>query len=137
LATLQESPELRDMCIASGVMPLLLELCMMPERSSPVSTVVWVVLNLCRGTPPPPRQDVIPAIPALAYTMRSNDPSVASDSLCSLSLLAQGNDSNQIELADCAVIPSLIRIIRSPLRDLNVLIAALRTIGFCVVDQWK
>ena len=122
-----DSPEYRDLCLASGMMPLILELCLSSEIEAS-STAVWVVSNFCRGVPNPPRQDVIPCISVLAHTMMSKDQGVRKDSLWTLGFLA--TDSNQLEILASGMIPKLVQILNNPRsQDTDSLLSALDVIG--------
>jgi hypothetical protein len=124
-----DSPKLRNMCLAAGVMPLILELCL-SSQTSPASVAVWVLSNLCRGSPPPVREDVVSAILVVAKTLTSTNQEILVDSLWALGYLAKGVDKHQVEVASCNVIPTLIHVLKNPRwQQPAILVPALQAVG--------
>eukprot|EP01039_Chlorochromonas_danica_P012472 gene12472-14274_t len=126
-----ENPEIRDLCLAEGVMPPLVEAITghVPTHVGMVRNATWTVSNLCRGKPKPSLALVSPAIPVLVRLIRAaNDVSIITDACWALSYIADISE----EAVDMILATGIASHLVSLLNGSTPLIkktAALRTVG--------
>jgi importin subunit alpha-1 len=74
-----DSPQWRDHVLSYDAMSLLLDNFTDLSRESLVRNAIWTLSNFCRGKPQPNFATVQPALPVLAYMIRSDDPGAQRD----------------------------------------------------------
>ncbi|KAM0951169.1 putative importin-alpha, importin-beta-binding domain, armadillo-like helical [Dioscorea sansibarensis] len=128
-----DSPTCRDLVLQSGALsPLLAHL---NERAKPsmVRNATWTLSNFCRGKPPPPYEQIKPALPTLVHLVYSNDEEVLADTCWALSYLSDGTNGKSQAVIDAGVCPRLVELLMHPLP--TVIVPALRTVGNIVTGD--
>ena len=131
-----DSPELRDMVLNAGAMPMTLQNLSSPHSITLLRNFTWTLSNFCRGKPQPSLELVAPALPALAHLIQSsNDAETMIDACWACSYLSDGEDKRIKAVVDQNIIPSLITMLQSGSHA--QIIPALRTIGNIVSGSDK
>ncbi|KAJ1417185.1 Importin-alpha, importin-beta-binding domain [Sesbania bispinosa] len=91
-------------------------------------TATWALSNLCSGNPPPPFQQVKPALPVLGQLIHLHDEGIMSNACWALSYLSDGTIEKIQALIEEGLCPKLIHLLNSHPSPL-VIEPALRTLG--------
>jgi hypothetical protein len=125
-----ENPEIRDLCLAEGVMPPLVEAAgRYSTNAALLCSWAWTVSNLCRGEPKPSLALVSPAIPVLAQLTRaaSYQPFLA-DACWALFFISEISDEAVDMILATGIASHLVSLLTS-LTSLEVLLPVVRTVG--------
>ena len=126
-----ENPEIRDLCLAEGVMPPLVEAAgrELPTHVGMVRNATWTVSNLCRGKPKPSLALVSPAIPVLAQLTRAaNDVSIITDACWAFSFIADISEEAVDMILATGIASHLVSLLNGS-TPLTIMTAVLRTVG--------
>ncbi|XP_030521001.2 importin subunit alpha-4-like isoform X1 [Rhodamnia argentea] len=122
-----DSPNCRDHVLSGGALvPLLAQLDGHPKLT-PIRSTTWTLSNLCRGKPPPPFEQVKPALPALRHLIYSEDEEVLIDACWALSFISDGSNQNIDFVIEAGVCPRLLELLVHP--SPVVLVPTLQTLG--------
>jgi len=128
-----DSPHWRDYVLSFDAMPLLLDNFTDLSRESLIRNAIWTLSNFCRGKPPPDFRVVQPALPILAYMIRSDDADVLADACWALSYLSDGPNHKIQAVIEARVVPRLVQLLDHP--QFTVQTPALRCIGNIVTGD--
>eukprot|EP00976_Prorocentrum_cordatum_P019959 404483-Prorocentrum_minimum.AAC.1 len=128
-----DSPPCRDLVLSHGALIPLLRQHTESYKISMLRNATWTLSNFCRGKPPPPFEQVSPALPTLAQLILSTDEDVLTDACWALSYLSDGTNDKIQAVIDANVCRRLVELLlhMSP----AVLIPALRTVGNIVTGD--
>jgi len=119
--------------LSYDAMSLLLDNFTDLSRESLVRNAIWTLSNFCRGKPQPNFDTVQPALPVLAYMIRSDDPEVLADACWALSYLSDGPNEKIQAVIEARVCPRLVELLRH--EAYTVQTPALRCIGNIVTGD--
>ncbi|XP_028030984.1 importin subunit alpha-7 [Bombyx mandarina] len=129
-----DSPYCRDIVLAAGVLPPLLDILNKYTKLSMTKNAVWTLSNLCRGKNPPTNfETVAPAIPVLARLLHHTDADVLSDACWALSYLSDGPNEKIQAVIDAGVCRRLVELLMH--NKSTVVSAALRAVGNIVTGN--
>ncbi|XP_056165374.1 importin subunit alpha-4-like isoform X3 [Syzygium oleosum] len=122
-----DSPNCRDHVLSGGALvPLLAQLDGHPKLAL-IKCTTWTLSNLCRGKPPPPFEQVKPALPALRHLINSEDVEVLIDACWALSFISDGSNQNIQFVIEAGVCPRLLELLVHP--SPKVLVPTLQALG--------
>lgn len=123
-----DGPELRDYCIALGVVEPLIKLVDPTKPIQLLRNVTWVIVNLCRRKDPSPSiETIVSILPTLKYLITFEDESMLVDTVWSINYLTDiGNDITQIVI-NHGFVPHLVPLLSH--EDSKVQTSALRALG--------
>ncbi|XP_047333748.1 importin subunit alpha-like [Impatiens glandulifera] len=128
-----DSPKCRDLVLGYGALISLLAQFNEHAKLSMLRNATWTLSNFCRGKPQPHFEQTMPALPALARLIHSNDDEVLTDACWALSYLSDGTNDKIQAVIDANVCPRLVELLTHP--SPSVLIPSLRTIGNIVTGD--
>lgn len=128
-----DSPPCRDLVLSHGALFPLLNQHNEGSKISMLRNATWTLSNFCRGKPPPPFEQVSPALSTLARLITVTDEDVLTDACWALSYLSDGPNEKIQAVIDAGVCRRLVELLLhvSP----SVLIPALRTVGNIVTGD--
>ena len=129
-----DGSQLRDYCIAQGVVDPLLALIKPNISLTFLRNVTWVIVNLCRNKDPlPPIETVLKLLPALCHLLYNEDTLILVDAVWALSYLADcGNELIQL-VVDSGAVALLVPLLSHS--EEKVQTAALRAVGNIVTGN--
>jgi hypothetical protein len=107
------SPSLRDIILASGAMPPLIENIHSRAGTSLLNTCVWALSNLFRGRPAPELSWIRSAIPILASILEGENEELKIDALWALSYISDGDDNCISAVLEAKLAPILVHLLDS------------------------
>ncbi len=131
-----DSVQCRDLVLAAGALPALLQVSQTfsdQSRLTTIRNVTWTLSNLCRGKPAPDFEVVRPALPLLARLLFSQDIETITDACWALSYISDGPDYRIQAVLNAGVAPRLVELLGSP--STAVQTPALRTVGNIVTGD--
>lgn len=131
-----DSVQCRDMVLALGALPALLQVSQSFSESSRLSTIrnaTWTLSNLCRGKPAPAFETVSPALPLLARLLFSQDMETTTDACWALSYLSDGPNDRIQAVLNSGVASRLVELLGSTTPSVQT--PALRTVGNIVTGD--
>mmetsp|Transcript_16449 Transcript_16449/g.22734 ORF Transcript_16449/g.22734 Transcript_16449/m.22734 type:complete len:539 (-) Transcript_16449:1077-2693(-) len=129
-----DSPPCRDLVLQHGaLMPLLHQHNDPNCKISMLRNATWTLSNFCRGKPPPPFDQVSPALPTLTRLITLSDEDVLTDACWALSYLSDGTNDKIQAVIDAGVCRRLVELLLHT--SAAVLIPALRTVGNIVTGD--
>jgi len=128
-----DSPPCRDLVLSHNALYPLLRQHSESYKISMLRNATWTLSNFCRGKPPPPFDQVSPALPTLGQLILSTDEDVLTDACWALSYLSDGTNDKIQAVIDANVCRRLVELLlhNAP----AVLIPALRTVGNIVTGD--
>ena len=135
-----DAPPFRDLVLQAGVVQPLLKLLEDHQTSDieSVRTYVWLLSNLCRGTPRPDFNLVSPILQTLNELINHSDEEVVKDACWALSYLINGSDEHiqtVIDGLDDRGICHLVELLDHS--NMMVQLPALRTLGHIVKERYS
>lgn len=129
-----DAPHFRDLVLQAGIMQPLLMLLEDNDKATDLESVrthVWLLSNLCRGTPKPDFDLVSPSLPILKRLLYHNDGEVLIDTCWALSYLCEDTYAPSTQVLTNAFSNSdvcrLVELAEHPNKDVQL--AALRVMG--------
>lgn len=125
-----ENPESRDLCLAEGVMPALVEAAGRYSTNAVLfCSLAWTVSNLCRGEPKPSLTLVSPAIPVLAQLTRAASyQSFITDACWALFFISDISDEAVGMILATGIASHLVSLLSSS-TSFELLLPVVRTVG--------
>ena len=108
------SPSLRDIILASGAMPPLIENIHSCAGTSLLNTCVWALSNLLQGRPAPEFIWIRSAIPILASILEGENEEAKIDALWALSYISDGDDNCKSAVLQAHMAHILVHFLDSP-----------------------
>ena len=128
-----DSPQLRDLCLRSGMMGSLLEVFRTSDKVSILRNATWCLSNLCRGKPQPNLAELEPALPVLANLLHSTDNEIVTDALWALSYISDGPNERIEKVIESGVCRRLTELLGHS--NSLVVTPALRAVGNIVTGD--
>lgn len=128
-----DSPRMRDLVLASGVVDAFVEFMTTSSRLSMLRNVCWAASNLCRGKPQPDRSLVAPLVPIMARMTFTTDEEVLTDAAWSISYLSDGPNESIQAVIESGVTPRLVQLLSH--QSFSVQTPALRALGNIVTGD--
>ena len=123
-----DGPNLRDYCIALGVVEPLIRLVDPTKPIQLLRNVTWVIVNLCRRKDPaPPLNAIIEILPILKYLITFEDESVLVDTVWSINYLTDISTEITQAVINHGFVPHLVPLLSH--LDSKVQTSALRALG--------
>ncbi|KAL9450745.1 hypothetical protein AB3S75_012472 [Citrus x aurantiifolia] len=122
-----DSPGCRNLVLREEVLIPLLAQLNEHANLSMLRNATWTLSNLSKGKPRPPFDQVRPALPALAWLVRSNDEEVLKDACRTLTYLLDGTNDKIQAVIEAGVCSPLVKLLGHP--SPSVLTPALLTVG--------
>ncbi|AES92712.2 putative importin subunit alpha [Medicago truncatula] len=129
-----DSPRCRDLVFSHGALIPLLTQLNEQAKLSMLRVATWTLSSFCKGKPPPPIEQVRPALPSLERLILSNDDEeVLSDACWAFSYLSDGTNDKIQAVIEAGVCGRLVELLQYP--SPSVLTPVLHTLGNIVAGD--
>lgn len=129
-----DSSECRNYILSLGAMEKLIRAVNTPvSKITVLRNAVWALSNVCRSKPPPPLEEVQPALPVLAQLLNHSDKEVVTDACWAVSYISDGPIDRIQRVLQSNVLERVIAMLTAP--SVSMQTPALRTIGNVVTGN--